>query len=264
MPCRDVRLSSDELNHLISWTREAGEIALQYFSSIRNPRSKSDQTFLTQADLEVEAFLTTQIRAAFPADNIIAEEGLANKIDQDAANHWIIDPIDGTTAFVQGLPGWAISISLIRHGQPCFGLIYMPLLNDLTYTAGDEAIYCNNHRLHQSVRSSWGHKDFLAVTAAAHHEYKIMTQHTRALGSIATSLAYTARGSAVGAFIPKARLWDLAPGAAILQGAGGTLSYISGQPVDYVELLDGRLAPEPIIASHPQLQRKLRIMIEPI
>jgi fructose-1,6-bisphosphatase/inositol monophosphatase family enzyme len=73
---------------------------------------------------------------------------------------------------------------------------------------------------------------------------------------------YTARGTSAAAFIPKARLWDLVAGSAILVRAGAELCYLSGRPVDYLELLDGRLTAEPLIASHPDLQAELRAKIK--
>ena len=72
---------------------------------------------------------------------------------------------------------------------------------------------------------------------------------------------YTARGTAVGAFIPKAHVWDLVAGAAILSHVGGDVRYLNGSSVDYLELLDGNLAPAPIIAAHPDMQAELRGLI---
>ena len=83
------------------------------------------------------------------------------------------------------------------------------------------------------------------------------------LGGIGASLVYTARGTAAGAFVPKARLWDLVAGATIVNRAGGELRYRSGRAIDYQALLAGQLAPEPIIAAHPELQTQLRELIEP-
>jgi myo-inositol-1(or 4)-monophosphatase len=258
----DVPLSQDEISQIVGWSRQAGQIALQHFNQVK-PQSKSDHTFLTQADLEIERFLTEQIKKTFPTYNVIGEEGLGDRADQSAPYIWAIDPIDGTTAFVQGLPGWGISIGLLAEGQPCFGLFYMPLLDDLTYTAGEGKLFCNDRLLQQSVRRGWGGKGFLAVNATAHRDFRINTQRIRALGSIGASLVYTARGTAAGAFVPKARLWDLVAGAAIVNRAGGELRYRSGRAIDYQALLAGQLAPEPIIAAHPELQTQLRELIEP-
>jgi fructose-1,6-bisphosphatase/inositol monophosphatase family enzyme len=75
---------------------------------------------------------------------------------------------------------------------------------------------------------------------------------------VGANLVYTARGSAVGAFLTKVRLWDLVAGAAILSRAGGELRYLSGQEIDYLQLLDGNLTPEPIIAGHPLMLEQLQ------
>ena len=258
----NLKCTSNLVDSIVDWMRQAGEMAMQYFRDIE-PQYKADRTFITQADIEIERFLCQRIRSACPTHLLIGEEESPRKAPQDFSDIWAIDPIDGTTAFVQGLPGWGISIGLLHQGQPYFGAFYMPLLNDMTYTSEQELIYCNNRYLCHSVRPDWGAKGFLAVNASAHYDFRINVQRTRALGGIGASLVYTARGAAVGAFIPKAYLWDLVAGAAIVTQAGGELRYLSGRPLDYEELLDGRLAPEPIIAAHANLQTELRDLISP-
>lgn len=257
-PCSDLNLpGSPEVIYLItSWVRQAGLIALRHFNNV-TAQSKPDQTIVTQADLEIEQFLYARIKTAFPAHRVIGEEETRDQDNQTAPNVWAIDPIDGTTAFVQGLPGWGISVGLLYEEQPCFGVFYMPLLDDLTYTTATGDVYCNERCLGRSVHQDWDAKGFLAISASAHHDFHIKLQRTRAMGSVGSSLVYTARGAAGGAFIPKAYLWDLVAGAAIVMGTGGELRYLSGRSVDYLELLDGRIAPEPIIAAHPNLQARL-------
>jgi myo-inositol-1(or 4)-monophosphatase len=255
-------LSPEVTERVIVWARQAGQVALSRFKNI-NPLYKSDSTFLTEVDLEVESFLAKRIQAVFPEHNLLGEEGVQDQKRQLSPHVWVIDPIDGTTAFVQGLPGWGISIGLLHHGQPCFGLYYMPLLDDITYTTSRNEVYCNEHNLAGVLRSNWGQKGFLAINATAHYEFQINLKRTRALGSIGTNLVYTARGAATATFTPKAHLWDLVAGAAILTRAGGELRYLSGRPVDYLELLDGRLTPEPIIAGHPRVLAELPDYILP-
>ena len=239
------------------WARQAGQIALHYFNHNNDIHYKADNTLLTRADVEIEQFLAAQIRAAYPDHHLLGEEGAAGQTASSSPYTWIIDPLDGTTAFTHGLPGWGIAIGLLHQAQPAFGLFYMPLLDDLTYTAEDE-IYCNQRNRPQAVRPDWGRKGFLAVSSGAHKDFAINVQRTRAIGSAGASLIYTARGSATAAFIPKAYLWDLAAGAFILNRAGGELRYLSGQAVDFQPLLAGRLAPEPIIAGHPAILAELQ------
>jgi myo-inositol-1(or 4)-monophosphatase len=229
-------------------------------------QSKADDTLLTPVDMELEQFLIEQITAAYPAHRLISEESYpsGDVSGEKAASSpytWAIGPLDGTTAFVHGLPGWGISLGLLREGRAIFGLFYMPLLDDITYTVR-RGIRWNGQRLAQTVRLDWNHKGFLAVSTGAHRDFEIEVPRTRALGSVGASLVYTARGSATAALIPKAYLWDLAAGAIILTQAGGELRYLSGRPVDFRELLDGRPAPEPILAGHPALLDKLHEEIQ--
>jgi myo-inositol-1(or 4)-monophosphatase len=264
MPCSNPLLiyTPNMTDQMIDWARQAGQIALHHFKNVTH-QCKPNHSFFTQADLEIERFLTKRIQAAYQDHSLISEEGTRIKDDYPAPDVWVIDPLDGTTAFVQGLPGWGISIGLLHQGQPCFGLFYMPLLDDMTYTKGHTGACCGGRDLHQAVRADWGEKGFLAVNASAHRDFKINVQRTRALGSIGANLVYTARGAATAAFIPKAHLWDLVAGAAILIKAGGELRYLSGTSIDYLQLLNGQLAPEPVIAGHPHLLAELASLIRP-
>jgi fructose-1,6-bisphosphatase/inositol monophosphatase family enzyme len=248
--------SPQAVAQIIAWAHQAGQIAMRYFGHV-SPDYKPDDTLLTQADVEIEQFLVTQIRAAFPDHALICEEGGRVQAKTASPYAWAVDPLDGTTAFVLGLPGWGIALGLLYEGQPVFGLFYMPLLDDLTYTAAD-GVWSNGQILRQAVQPDWGRKGFLAVNSGAHHDFQIDVLRTRALGGVGASLVYTARGSAAAVFIPRAYVWDLVAGGAILSQAGGELRYLSSKPVEYLPLLDGRLAPEPIIAGHPDLLVELR------
>jgi myo-inositol-1(or 4)-monophosphatase len=241
-----------------TWARQAGEIARRYFNNVTASR-KADNTPITQADREIEALLADRIRAAYPDHGLIGEEGeRASGTDY----LWAIDPIDGTRAFVQGLPGWGISIGLLYQGQPHWGLFYMPVLDDWTYTEGQAGATWNGRDLRGAPRREWDDQSFLAISSSAHYHYHIDVERTRALGSIAANMVYTARGSALGAFIRTGFIWDLAAGAAILSRAGVKLEYLSGREVDWAQLSDGRVIPEPILAAHPallpRLQRSIR------
>lgn len=137
------------------------------------------------------------------------------------------------------------------------GLYHMPLLADLTY-ATPAGTYCNGQPLRKTVSSDWNGLGFLAVSAGAHYHFEINIPRIRALGNMNASLVYTARGSATAAFIPQARLWDIAAGVLILQQAGGELRYLSGRPVDLTVLVNGCPTPEPIVAGHPLVVAEVR------
>lgn len=254
--------AADQIEQLIGWVKEAGQIALSHFKKI-SPQLKPDKTFVTQADLQVEQFLTERLKRAWPDYGLIGEEGAHSDAKSESPYTWAIDPIDGTTVFVQGLPGWGISVGLLYNGQPCFGVFYMPLIDDITYVTHRGEVVNNGILLRDSVRKNWAEKPFLAISSSTHHDFQIDIKRTRALGSIGANLVYTARGTAAATFISTAHVWDLVAGAAILQRTGGELRYQSGRPIDYPALLDGKLIPEPIIAGHPAVLDSLATAIRP-
>ena len=246
---KSLRYPPQITTHAIAWARQAGQIALHYFNNV-SVEYKPDDTLVTQADVEIEQVLAAQIRATYPDHGLVGEEGLRSQTD--SAYTWVIDPLDGTSSFVQGLSGWGILIGLLHAGQPVFGLFYMPLLDDLTYSTCD-GICVGKRILRQTVRRKWRHNDVLVVNTQAHHEFEIDVPRTHSWGSVGANLVYTARGQATAALISKARLWDLVAPASILQQAGGELRYLSGAAIDYNALMDGHLISEPIMAGHPDL-----------
>lgn len=243
------------LDRATTWVKQAGEMALRDFKNVNLLPLKADGTLLTTTDLELEQFLTSQIRLAFPDHNLLAEESRYPRAGSPYT--WSIDALDGTTCFVHGLPGWGISLGLFYQSEPVMGLYYMPLLADLTY-ATPAGAFCNGQPLRDTVPPNWNDLGFLAVSAGAHYHFEINIPRIRALGTMNASLIYTARGSATAAFIPHARLWDIAAGVLVLQQAGGELRYLSGRPVDLTRLLEGQPAPEPIVGGHPAVVAEVR------
>lgn len=96
--------------------------------------------------------MTERIGNAYPDHGLVGEEGTRIRSEWSASYVWVIDPLDGTTAFVQGPFGWGISIGLLHEGQPSFGLFYMPLLGDMTHTGAHSVVSTAVHVKHQSVR----------------------------------------------------------------------------------------------------------------
>ena len=254
-------LNTEEITEIINWAQQAGKIAMRYFRNV-TVQVKADSSLLTQADLEIEAFLTEKLRANFPDYGLVGEEGARGSNDA-AENIWAVDPIDGTTVFVQGLPGWGIAIGLLHKGQPAFGLFYMPLLKDLIYTAGPGEVISLGRPLQSALRQNWKVKGFLASASFVHQNFEIDMPRIRALGSVNANLIYTTRGAAAAAFAPRPHLWDLVAGGAILLNRGGALRYLSGKPIDYLSLLDGQKTPEPVIAGHPAILNELPKLIHP-
>lgn len=241
---------------ILHWMRQAGAIALRHFQNVV-PSIKADNTLVTPADLEIEQFLTAHISTQFPDHGILSEEGTNHQPAPSSAYLWTLDPIDGTTAFARGLPNWGIALALLCEGTPVWGAFYMPLLDDLTYSTA-QGVQCTQHSAPLRVCTHWEQGAFIATSMSAHTKFHFDIRRLCATGSISANLMYTARGTATAAFIPRAYLWDLAVGAAILPHCGGEMRYLSGKKINYLALLDGQHAPEAVLAGDPYVVQQLQ------
>jgi myo-inositol-1(or 4)-monophosphatase len=231
-------------------------MARHYFNNVSRQR-KADRSWVTQADVEIEQMLRERIAARHPDHGIMGEEQGVGAIDREFV--WSIDPIDGTGAFVSGLPLWCVSIGLLRHGQPYLGVIYLPLLDDCYWADATGPAYRNDEQLAVSVEPTIDGNDWIAVSSNAHRWFNItFPGKARALSSVAADFCYVARGSAIGALISQANLWDVAAGLSILRAAGGVARMLSGPELDMPTLLDGRKLPEPLLVAAPPMIEVLR------
>lgn len=221
---------------------EAGKVVLSFYHQESKLKMKGDiSDFSTQADLEAEKIILKIIITNFPDHNIIAEEGGGNnkKIDYT----WLIDPIDGTISFVAKIPYFAISIGLIKNNQLMIGVINQIATGQLYY-GGGKATYLNGKKIKVSKAASlemavlgldYGH--------APHRRQKFQIfadpildkiRYPYSLGGSAASLALVAEGRLDG-FISEGYPWDFAGGAALIEAAGGKVTNLEGQPVDWTK-----------------------------
>lgn len=220
---------------------EAGRLALSLQHRLE-PTRKADRTWVTRGDIEVERQVSAQLKQVFPDIPIIGEEShqtLKNKRALATGPLFVLDPIDGTQAFIQRIPTWSVSLGYMEAGRPRLGVIHMPATGDL--------IWCDtNTAWHNGARIQSGEafdpedsSTDLMVPSNYHRRLRsTFPGNLRALGSIATHLALTARGAAVAA-LGRVYLWDIVAGFAIIEKAGGQWAYLDGSPLDFVELAEG-------------------------
>lgn len=233
-----------------SWAEEAGAIALGYFNVVE-ARVKADRSLVTAADEEIEALLRRRIAEAYPEHGIIGEE--QGGVRGAAEYLWAIDPIDGTSGFVQGLPIWGISIGLLHGGEPILGCFYMPLLREWYEVDIDGPATFNGKPMAVTTDAVLDGEAWICVPSNSHRRYTIdFPGKTRSLGSMAAYLCYVARGAAMGALIGRPAIWDIAAGLAILRRAGGDVRLLdSGDRLDVGSMLAGHPPHEPLIAGAP-------------
>jgi len=195
--------------------RDFGEIEkLQV--SIKGPTD-----FVSNADIKAEKIIIEELKKARPHYSIISEED-GSEINKDKNNTWIIDPIDGTTNFLHGVPHFAISIALKSGNEIVSGIIYDPIKDEMFYAEKDNGAFFNNQRIRVSKK-----KDLNSCLFASGGLLESQIDlPLRKSGSAALDLAYVAAGRYDGYFQNDLNLWDIAAGIIILKEAGGMISEI--------------------------------------
>ncbi len=240
-------MSNIDMAEVREWAQTGGAIARGYFNNVIGQR-KPDRSWVTAADIEIESLLRERILARYPDHGIMGEEQGLYATDREFV--WVLDPLDGTDAFVNGLPTWSISIGLLRQGEPYLGVIYVPILEDCYWVDAQGSAYRNETPIQVKDSTSVDRNDWMPVPSRAHTNYVIrFPGKTRSLGSLAVHCCYVARGSAIGAVIGHPHLWDIAAGLAILYAAGGTAVTFDGQPLQTRSLLQGGSTSQPLLIA---------------
>jgi myo-inositol-1(or 4)-monophosphatase len=240
---------------------EAGELARQYFRNVTAER-KPDRTLVTAADRAIEQFLVGALPPPGSDTRIIGEE-LGTSGPDDAECTLTIDPIDGTSAFVAGLPTWCVTIGSVCRGQAVGGITHVPMTGE-TYVADSGTATWNGRELTDRPPPRTEGDLFMLTHSEYHRSGRVRFQgKVRALGSTAYHMALVARGAAVAALLGRPRIWDIAAGAALLAAIGGSLRYRSGAPVELAALLNGERAPDYIVAAAPGMMDEILPLVQP-
>ena len=193
-------------------------------------KNGNPKDFFTEVDLKLEKTISEKIRKAFPDHKIIGEESNKDEVDKNDLV-WIIDPIDGTTNYIHGLPMCCISIALWSSKEPLVGVIYSPALDMLFTAKKGNGAYLNGQRIRVSEQKNlsnafggfgWGRDE----GAAAKNFPKLIkvVQKMRTLGSTALEMCFVAMGSYDFQFQAQIKIWDFAAAAIIVKEAGGKVT----------------------------------------
>jgi myo-inositol-1(or 4)-monophosphatase len=252
---RNLKGSMDINIKLIQeWLREAGRIALDHQKKL-SFRTKPDKSIVTNIDYEIEAFLCERIKLHYKKQNILSEEGMEENGQSDYV--WIIDPIDGTRAYVSQLPVWGISIGIFKKDRPWAGVFYLPFTHEMFWSANGLAYYNNSPLLPLDDTDLHNPCGFIAVPSSSHLEFDISFPRLRSLGSTAAHLAYVARGLALASLIRRIKIWDIAGILPVLDAVGVTLLDLTGKPFQVSELLQGIAPSLPLIAAPMKIAQEV-------
>jgi myo-inositol-1(or 4)-monophosphatase len=228
------------VEEFVSIIKEAGEILKKGYYSKKEVQFKGKKDLLTKYDIAVEEFLKSRF-TKFDY-NIIAEESNRDSF----GNSIIIDPIDGTTNFVNNLPFVAISVGVFRDKKEQFGIVYNPILDELFLAEVGKGAFLNGERIEVSKEQSFEralistgfpysgatNRDDLNWVIERLERILPRCQDIRRYGSASLDLCYTAKGSYDGFYEINLNPWDVSAGAIILKEAGGRVSNHLGGEFD--------------------------------
>ena len=215
---------SPNLNIMIKASQKASKALIRDFGEIEKLQVsiKGPSNFVSNADTKAEKIIIEELMKAKKNYSIISEED-GSKINSDTENVWIIDPIDGTSNFLHGIPHFAISIALKSNNEIISGLIYDPIKDEMFYAEKNNGAFFNNQRIKVSKK-----KEIENCLFATGGKEKVISDFiTRKTGSAALDMAYVAAGRYDGYFQNNLNLWDVAAGIIIIKEAGGIINEIN-------------------------------------
>jgi len=231
--------ASANINIMIKAARRAARSLIRDFGEVENLQvsAKGPGDFVSRADLRAEEILQTELTEARPNYGWLAEEGAEVK-GADPTRRWIVDPLDGTTNFLHGLPHWAISIALEHKGEIVAGVIYDPVKDEMFVAEKGAGAWMNDRRLRVSGRSQmiemlfatgipFGGRIDLPEILAELARITPRTAGIRRFGAAALDLAYVAAGRYDGFWERGLHPWDVAAGVLLVREAGGFVGPIA-------------------------------------
>ncbi|MDP2731831.1 MAG: inositol monophosphatase family protein [Hoeflea sp.] len=228
------------LNVMVQSALKAGRSLARDFGEVQNLQVslKGPGDFVSQADLKAESIIKAELMRARPTYGFMGEES-EEQTGSDGAHRWIVDPLDGTTNYLHGIPHFAVSIALERNGDIVAGVIYNPATDELYTAERGGGAFLNDRRLRVAGRKALS--DAVVGTGVPHlgrgHHGKFLVElrHVmaecagiRRMGAAALDLAYVAAGRLDGFWEKPLEPWDMAAGLILIREAGGFVSDMTG------------------------------------
>ena len=251
------------LNIAIRAARAAGNIIANGFDNQTDLQieAKGDNDYVTSVDKEAEQAIIYKIKQSYPEHSFVGEEG--GVVDGDNDFKWIIDPLDGTTNFIKGIPHFAVSIALMHKGRLDQGVIFDPIRGELFTASRGAGAQLNGFRIRAStakelsqtiLATSFPYKNKTSLPQYQESFNKIFMQagDIRRSGSAALDLAYVASGRYDGYWERGLKPWDIAAGELMVRESGGLVTDFSGgnDPMHKGEIIAGSPKIVQILAKH--------------
>lgn len=242
---------------------QAGDIIRDAWYRPHDLTHKGVTDLVTETDFAVQAMLRTHLCALLPEAAFIGEEDDGEK-PTDASLCWVVDPVDGTTNFVHGIPVTATSVALCENGLPILGVVNAPMLGEFFHAAKGHGAFLNENKIEVSrtgrlidsvVATGFPYDTRPELQTILGRLEKVLpkTQGVRRLGSAALDLAWVACGRMDAYYEATLKPWDMAAGWLLVEEAGGKVTNLNGSPA---------ALGAPLLASNGILQDKLLALLE--
>ena len=224
---------SANLNVMIKAAEKASKSVIRDFGEVEKLQvsKKGPYDFVTKTDKYVEKILIEELSKSKKNFSFITEETGIIK-NKDTENIWIIDPIDGTTNFLHGIPHFAICIAHQSKGEILGGLIFDPIKDEMFFAEKDKGAFLNNQRLRVSKKNLIDD----CLFSSNHEGVKFSDLNMRYSGCAALDLAYVSAGRLDGFFHNKINLWDIAAGEILVKEAGGIVNDIYKFDINKIDI----------------------------
>ena len=225
---------SPNLNIMIKACEKASKVIIRDFGEIENlqVQKKGPRDFVTNSDLKTEKIIIEELIKARPNYSLISEEK-GKKINKDQNNTWVIDPIDGTTNFLHGVPHFAISIALKSNNEIISGLVYDPIKDEMFFAEKNNGAFYNNQRVRVSSKNNLNE----CLFAVGEKNLDDFNFTKRKSGCAALDMAYVASGRYDGFFQKDLKIWDIAAGIILVKEAGGIVNDINLDNTENIEVI---------------------------
>ena len=255
----------NELKFAKVLAKKAGKVMLQYFSIEKQVQYKDDASPVTIADKKINRLVIDELTKKFDY-GIIGEEESTTSYGKDETV-WICDPIDGTKAFIHGIPTFMFSLALVKKGSPVLGVTYDPVLDRLFWAVRTKGSFCNGTRLSVSKNPLKGHSVGVGSEVAQIYQTKPEIEKLFSLGAepvcaegAVFKTCLVAEGKFVGYMSKLPKTHDLAAAYVILVEAGGKMTATDGSELDFSRPFIGAIASNKLI--HDELLEIQKVSLD--
>ena len=227
-----------DLKLAINASFKAGEIIMKYYRNDYEIKEKGYHNPVTTADNEADSYLKSTLTSAKPQYGWLSEETVDSMTRLNKEKVWIVDPLDGTKEFIEGVPQFVVSVALVENGIPIIGVLHNPVTKETFHAAKGRGTYLNDTPYSCSIKDST--TDMVILNSRSETRrglwkpYKNYFKELRAIGSVAYKMGLTATGKAdIFATLRPKNEWDVCAGTCLINEAEGRVINLSGKELTF-------------------------------